>query len=135
MKQDLKAQALAPDSNFNHDDRKEDPSTTTTAPVHTALHPLAALPSLRKNVLYLLCCLAVAADCLVACALVTATEIVARDQDLTSGGNAVWILSASAMAFAACIPLGGRLADVSPPQWWFVGGSLGVSCFALGNSF
>jgi MFS family permease len=70
----------------------------------------------------------------VATALMTTTELIARDEDLT-GGNAIWILSASAMTFAAFMPLGGRLADVSPPQWWFVSGSLGLSVCAVGNSF
>ncbi|KAJ9108697.1 hypothetical protein QFC21_000017 [Naganishia friedmannii] len=63
------------------------------------------------------------------------TEIIARDEKLTNGANAIWIISASAMAFAACMPLGGRLADVTPPHWWFVVGCLGMSGFALGNSF
>ncbi|KAJ9127750.1 hypothetical protein QFC24_000033 [Naganishia onofrii] len=43
-------------------------------------------------------------------------SLLPRIRSNLQGGNAIWIVSASAMAFAAFIPLGGRLADVlSPP--------------------
>jgi hypothetical protein len=133
MEQDIKKQVCAADSNVNHD-CKGGSSMTTIAPI-VPDHPLSELSSLRKNAIYFVCCLAIATDALVATALMTTTELIARDEDLTSGGNAIWILSASAMTFAAFMPLGGRLADVSPPQWWFVSGSLGLSVCAVGNSF
>ncbi|KAJ9104752.1 hypothetical protein QFC19_003893 [Naganishia cerealis] len=132
MKQDSKAQPVEGDSSFRPH-RDEDSATATITP--SCDHPLSALPSLRKSALYTVCSIAVATEALSTSCLFTATKIVAEDENLTSGGNAVWIFSASAIAFAACIPLGGRLADVSPPHWWLVSGLLGMSAFALGNSF
>lgn len=95
----------------------------------------ASLPQLRKNLIYTVISLALAIDLLNTWGLFTAIDKIARDVGLEQGGNAVWIISAYAVAFAACIPLGGRLCDVLPVQWWFTGGFAGMACLNLGNSF
>ncbi|KAI5454811.1 hypothetical protein NCC49_003693 [Naganishia albida] len=95
----------------------------------------ASLTPLRKNLIYTIISLALAVDLLNTWGLFTAIDKIARDVGLEQGGNAVWIVSAYAVAFAACIPLGGRLCDVLPVQWWFTGGFAGMACLNLGNSF
>lgn len=106
-------------------------ATTPSEPAN----PLSTLAPVRKNTLYAVLCVSVSTHALSACCLVTSIQIIAHDMHLGTSGNAIWLVSATAMAFAACIPLGGRLADVFPPQWCFVIGSLGMTSFALGNSF
>jgi MFS family permease len=96
---------------------------------------LASLPRLRKNLLYTTISLALAIDMFATWGLFPPLDLVARDLGLAEGGNAVWIVSAYAMAFAACIPLGGRLCDVFPAQGWFVGGFAGMAGLSLGLSF
>jgi hypothetical protein len=95
----------------------------------------ASLSQLRKNLIYNIISLALAVDLLNTWGLSTAIDKIARDVGLKQGGNAVWFVSAYAVAFAACIPLGGRLCDVLPVQWWFTGGFAGVACLNLGYSF
>lgn len=95
----------------------------------------ASLPRLRKNLLYTTISLALALDIFATWGLFPPLDLVARDLSLAEGGNAVRIVSAYAMAFAACIPLGGRLCDVFPAQWWFVGGFAGMAGLSLGLSF
>jgi hypothetical protein len=120
---------------------KESSAQSTTSPdsVHDVAHSnsavFASLPQLRKNLIYTVISLALAIDLLNTWGLFTAIDKIARDVGLEQGGNAVWIVSAYAVAFAACIPLGGRLCDVFPVQWWFTGGFAGMACLNLGNSF
>lgn len=95
----------------------------------------ASLARLRKNILYAVVTVAIATDTLGTSCLFVSTEEIARDIGLAEGGNAIWIISAYAMAFAACIPLGGRLCDVSPAQWSYLGGFIGMVGLTLGNSF
>ncbi|KAJ9099710.1 hypothetical protein QFC20_005588, partial [Naganishia adeliensis] len=95
----------------------------------------ASLSQLRKNLIYTIISLALAIDLINTWGLFTAIDKIARDVGLEQGGNAVWIVSAYAVAFAACIPLGGRLCDALPVQWWFTGGFAGMACLNLGNSF
>jgi MFS family permease len=110
---------------------KEQPATPPSIPAH----PLSLLPRIRSNLLYTTLCIALSLDTLSTSSMLASTEIIAADIGLTEGGNAIWIVSSSAMAFAAFIPLGGRLADVLSPRWWFVGGFVGMAALTLGNSF
>lgn len=91
----------------------------------------ASLPQFRKNFLYAIISLALAIDVLNTWGIFVAIDTIARDVGLAEGGNAVWIVGAYAMAFAACIPLGGRLCDLFPAQWWFVGGFAGMACLSF----
>lgn len=95
----------------------------------------ASLTRLRKNLLFIVVTIAMATDTLGTSCLFVSTEDIARDMNLAEGGNAIWIISSYAMAFAACIPLGGRLCDVLPAQWSFLGGFVGMTGLTLGNSF
>ncbi|KAJ9099734.1 hypothetical protein QFC20_005612 [Naganishia adeliensis] len=95
----------------------------------------ASLTRLRKNLLFIVVTIAMATDTLGTSCLFVSTGEIARDMSLTEGGNAIWIISSYAMAFAACIPLGGRLCDVLPAQWSFLGGFVGMTGLTLGNSF
>lgn len=95
----------------------------------------ATLSRLRKNLLFTFVAVAITTDTIGTSCLFVSTEAVAQDMDLAQGGNAIWIISAYAMAFAACIPLGGRLCDVFPPQWWYLSAFAGMSALTLGNSF
>lgn len=95
----------------------------------------ANLTRLRKNLLFTVVTIAMATDTLGTSCLFVSTEAIARDMGLAEGGNAIWIISSYAMAFAACIPLGGRLCDVLPAQWSFLGGFVGMTGLTLGNSF
>lgn len=95
----------------------------------------AVLPRLRKNLLYLVLTLTLGSNNLGISCLFTTTEAIAADLHLDEGGNAIWIVSSYAMAFAACIPLGGRLADIAKPQWCFLGGLIGMTALTLGSSF
>jgi hypothetical protein len=104
-----------------------------TAP--TNADGFASLARLRKNILYAVVTVAIATDTLGTSCLFVSTEEIARDIGLAEGGNAIWIISAYAMAFAACIPLGGRLCDVLPAQWSYLGGFIGMAGLTLGNSF
>ena len=108
---------------------------TGTPPLSTDAVAFATLSRLRKNLLFTVVIVAITTDTIGTSCLFVSTEAVARDMDLEQGGNAIWIISAYAMAFAACIPLGGRLCDVFPPQWWYLSGFAGMSALTLGNSF
>jgi MFS family permease len=107
----------------------------TKSSLPTNADEFASLPPLRKNILYVVVTIAMATDTLGESCFFVSTEQIARDMNLAQGGNAIWIISAYAMAFAACIPLAGRLCDVFPAQWWYLGGFVGMSGFTLGNSF
>lgn len=96
---------------------------------------LAALSRLRKNLLYAVLTLTLGSHNLGISCLFTTTEAIAADLGLDQGGNAIWLISSYAMAFAACIPLGGRLADVAKPQWCFLAGLIGMTALTLGHSF
>jgi MFS family permease len=95
----------------------------------------ASLSRFRKNLLYTVITLALAIDVLNVWGIFVALERIAHDVGLEQGGNAIWNVSVYAIAFAACIPLGGRLCDVLPVQWWFVAGFAGMGCLDLGSSF
>lgn len=95
----------------------------------------ANLTRLRKNLLFVVVTIAMATDTLGTSCLFVSTEEIARDMGLAEGGNAIWIISSYAMAFAACIPLGGRVCDMLPAQWSYFGGFVGMTGLTLGNSF
>lgn len=99
------------------------------------LGAFAELSATRKNLLYIVLGIALGVDTLGTSAFLTTIDLIAKDIGLDEGGNAIWIVSAYATAFAACIPLGGRLSDISPPQWWFLAGFAAMSGLTLGNSF
>ncbi|MCP6491231.1 hypothetical protein NL519_34355, partial [Klebsiella pneumoniae] len=56
----------------------------------------ASLPRLRKNLLFVVVTIAMATDTLGTSCLFVSTEEIARDMDLSEGGNAIWIISAYA---------------------------------------
>lgn len=97
------------------DATKETASQTTSFP--NAFHDIgqsnsatfASLSQLRKNLIYTIISLALAVDLLNTWGFFTAIDKIACDVVLEQGGNAVWIVSAYAVALAACIPLRGRL--------------------------
>lgn len=116
-----------------------DDLASTKAPLEgttpTNADGFASLARLRKNLLFVVVTIAMATDTLGTSCLFVSTEEIARNMGLSEGGNAIWIISAYAMAFAACIPLGGRLCDVLPAQWSFLGGFVAMTGLTLGNSF
>ncbi|KAJ9108698.1 hypothetical protein QFC21_000018 [Naganishia friedmannii] len=124
-----------PDQSSEHATDQPNIGNDTLLTPSVPTHPLSQLPRLRRNLLYTVLCIALSLDALSTSSMFTSTEIIAADIGLAEGGNAIWIVSASAMASAAFIPLGGRLADVLPPRWWFVGGFVGMTGLTLGNSF
>lgn len=139
--------ANSPTTAPSHSDGKKDICRESIA--HDAPEPLsfsehssltnaegfALLPPRRKNLLFAVLTVAIAIDTLGTSSLFVSTEEIARDMGLSEGGNAIWIISAYAMAFAACIPLGGRLCDVLPAQWPFIGGFVAMTGLTMGNSF
>jgi hypothetical protein len=114
---------------------QELPAEHTNSPRSTNAHAFAALPSLRKNLLYTVLTSALAINYISNSSLFTTIETIAASIHLSEGGNAIWMISAYAMAFAACIPLAGRLSDVFRPQWCFLSGLAGICALTLGNSF
>lgn len=127
---------------IHHIDRDAEIDAKSTSQRDTQLPPanihanaFASLPRLRKNLLFAVIATALAIDVLGTWGLFVVIDAIAEDIGLAQGGKAIWIVSAYAVAFAACIPLGGRLCDVYPAQWWFTGAFLAVACLNMGNSF
>ncbi|KAH9947514.1 major facilitator superfamily domain-containing protein [Amylocystis lapponica] len=95
---------------------------------------LAELSNSRKGILLLLFCLGLFLDCVNNTSLYSAIPVISNQLNIPNS-QAVWILSAYQLTFAALLLVSGRASDIYNPKWVFIIGVALMSIFALVDGF
>ncbi|KZT34692.1 MFS general substrate transporter [Sistotremastrum suecicum HHB10207 ss-3] len=94
----------------------------------------AKTSNILRVFLLLLFCLAQFLDVFNISALFSSLPVITSELNMTSG-QAIWVISAYQLTFAAFLLLSGRLSDVYNPKYSFVGGTAFLGVLSLGAGF
>ncbi|TDL21965.1 MFS general substrate transporter [Rickenella mellea] len=96
--------------------------------------PLHLLSTPRKILLLIIFCFAQYLDTFSSSALLASIPPISAALNI-SNNEAVWLISAYQLTFAALLLVSGRLTDLYSPKWLFVTGAAGMGASALGAGF